>query len=353
MTIKKFFTFLAIFGLLLPIIYIFLSDKPLGTELQFTPDWTKDISKVEKVDENKKTYSFKLGQTIGFFSSDGKIASTKTFPFKATISDDYYATYSLNAKNTIIYKEDGTVQCKIEESGFPFIDGKNFFLFLPGGASFSKYDSEGKLLSTYEGASPIIAFASSGSGAVAGFANGNLVTFLKDGKIDRTLTPGGSEYNVILGADISTTGTYIACVSGQNKQRFVLYKRESEHNKIIYHKYLQGNLSRQTLVYINKDETMAYYDYKDGLGIVDMQTLKDYNISLKGKVLNIQESPISNTIYILSKEKNTYTVTVLEAKKSKLGSFSFDAEYAFIRVENDNLFIGKDNKISRITLSRE
>ena len=56
---------------------------------------------------------------------------------------------------------------------------------------------------------------------------------------------------------------------------------------------------------------------------------------------------------MLGKKNNTYTVYIIEKTNSLEGSFSFKADSAFIHVQDDNLFVGKDYTISKIKVSKE
>ena len=73
-------------------------------------------------------------------------------------------------------------------------------------------------------------------------------------------------------------------------------------------------------------------------------------IPLEGRILSILESEDGKEIFVLSKEKNTYTVSVIESFDALSGSFSFQAESACISVKDSSLFIGRDGKISRIDI---
>ena len=90
----------------------------------------------------------------------------------------------------------------------------------------------------YEGVFPITAFSSSAAGCAVGFADGTIIAFSNEGEQLQQFSPSGSEYPIILGAALSPDSRYIACISGQNKQRIVLAKREQEHSIITYFKYL-------------------------------------------------------------------------------------------------------------------
>ena len=87
------------------ILYIFLAAKPLGKEYNFSPEWKKSIT----VPANKPDTTpsgliyFKLGQSIGYFTEDGTITVSKTFPSKASISSDYFAVYNSESKDIPFY----------------------------------------------------------------------------------------------------------------------------------------------------------------------------------------------------------------------------------------------------------
>lgn len=346
-------TFLTIFASILYIIFCF---RPLSTELLLTPEWTVQLS-----DEPTETSStlgvlpFKLGQKAGYFTHDGKIAVQYNFPYKAAISKKYFASFSQNAENTTVYSKDGKEAFVISGAGFPFFTKDRQFLLTPGGAGVEFIDDSGNEDARFEYSSPITALSSSEKATVIGFANGTLCTFDRANDLQYTLNPRGSNLDVILGAGISQSGRYFACISGHSKQRFVLYENENSHAKIIFHKYLPEETINQSLIYFSDNESKVFYNDSTGLGIVDCKTFKEKHIPIPGRILDIQESPVANSLFVLSKESSLkkYTVTVIEYQVYKTSSFSFEADSAFILTDENSLFLGKDNSISKLTLSKE
>lgn len=351
-----------LFALLLCILYTIFAVKPLSTELHMSPQWTSPISNAipeaknpdETISENnissEKLIPYKLKQNIGYFTSSGKISSAITFPYKSTISSDYYTFYTTNCNSFTIYDNKSNEVCTIKASGYPFIQEDRIYLMLPGGTSFAKYDIEGNKIFQYESYAPITAFSSSKNGTVAGFADGHIVAFNNEGKIVQNFIPGGSENNIILGADISEDGLTIACITGQNRQRFIISRQEGERSKIIFHDYLEKELQHQTLVKFHGD--CVFYGYNGGIGSVHLEKLKNAHIPIKGSITQIEFIDDLNLGFILSKEKNSYTVSVLESFDNVNSSFSYNAASSFIQTENSNLFIGKDDRISCIKISR-
>lgn len=340
------------------LLYIIFSFRPLATTLQLTPLWTTTIeASTQKSTSTSKALPFKLGQNTGYFSHSGEITTLKNFEYKATISPKYFATYSQNSQSFEVIDTKGEVVATITNGGYPYIVDNTIFLILPGGAGFEVKDFSNSTISRYQHTSPITSFNSNEHLTAVGFADGTICTFDEKFQLIHKIEPGGSDLPVILGSNISPNGTYIACVSGQNKQRFLLFKNKEHHTQIIHHQYIDNSVFRQTFVHFSNDESKVFYNDSTGLAIVDCNNFKYKHIDIPGQILNIQESSVANSIFVLSKEKkhnrNFYTITILESKIYKTGSFSFQADSAFILTDENSLFIGKDNKISKILISKE
>ena len=227
------------------VLYTFLAIKPLGKEYQFSPVWKISASNpsITKVDPSKKKLYFNLNKQLGYFTEDGEVTLYEKYPIKAAISDSYYSIYDNSAKDTPFYNNNGEEMGKISLSGFPFFSNDLVFVFLPGGTGFARCDEKGELLWSFTGTLPITAFSAKEKYTAVGFANGYIKIFnTETGALQLTYAPGGSDYPIILGLDISEDGEYIASVSGHNEQRFVLSRREGQQQKIIYHEFLDSNL---------------------------------------------------------------------------------------------------------------
>ena len=345
----------------LVILYAIIASRPLSQEIQFIPVWTIDLESYIKSENEaplpedfNEAVSFKLGQTLGYFTKDGKILSYITFPYKATISDDFYALYGTSSEEIQIQSPSGTEIGKIQVTGFPYFSKDRKFIFLPGGSSFSKLNEDGSVAWTYEGFTPLTAFSSSKTGIVAGFSDGKVIGFDNDGNITQEYNPGGSNYEVILGADISDSSKYIATLSGQGGQRFVISKKTDAsygaHTSIVFYKSMANELNRQVLIKFSRDEKKVFYNSANGIGIVNCRNFRNTELPIKGKILSILESGSGNEIFVLSKEGKTYTVSTIESFDAFSGSFSFEAESACIAVKDNSLFVGRDGKISRIDI---
>ncbi|MBP5157793.1 MAG: hypothetical protein ILP18_07985, partial [Treponema sp.] len=143
------------------------------------------------------------------------------------------------------------------------------------------------------------------------------------------------------------------CISGLRSQRFVVSRRESgEHPKVIFHEYLPDDSNTQRLVKFNKAADMVFYNYKGGLGIADLKAARSAHIPLPGTIVQIEEAEEFGLMFVLSRNGDRYTVTVLEPFDHVLSTTSFKASHSFMQVRGSHVFIGRDNKISRLTVSR-
>ncbi len=354
MKTKRHIHIFILLAILFILIYIILAAKPLGKEYHFTPQWRKNISTptIKVVPEGTQQIYFKLGQSIGYFTEDGQITTFKTFPAKASISSEYYAIYNTEDSQIHFYNKSNAEQGVFETTGFPFFEEDRIFIFLPGGASFAKCDSQGKVMWTNENTVPITAFSSKSKYTASGYADGTIKIFENEsGAEEIAFTPGGSDYKVILGLDVSKDGTYIASVSGHNKQRFVLTKNEGSQPKIIFHSFLDSDMIRQTVVRFCDDDKRILYNYEDYLGIYNIEKEKNTSIKIDKTVIAIEET--DSLIFVLGKNGNEYTVYIIEKTDTLQGSFTFTADTAFIKTYNNNLYIGQDTSISKVKISKE
>lgn len=339
-------------AILFIILYTFLAAKPLGKEYHFTPEWKKSISAPPVQKTGEKPIYFKLGQTIGYFTSDGDITNSKTYPVKAAISSDYYAVYDSLENQTVFYDYTGVEKGTLEPAGYPFFEEDRIFVFLPGGASFAKCGSDGKVLWINENTISLTAFSSKKNFTATGYADGTIRVLNNDTGIENaSFSPGGSDYKVILGLDVSSDGTLIASISGHDKQRFVLTKTEGNQPKIIFHKYLDSDLIRRTVVRFCDDDKHILYNYEGYLGIYNIDLQKNTEIKIDKNVIAIEETP--SLFFVLGNKDNEYTVYIIEKTDTLEGSFTFTAESAFIKTEGNDLYVGQDTTISKVKITKE
>jgi hypothetical protein len=347
-------------GVLFAVLYIIFAGKPLESEFQLDPQWAINIAETDVTEapqlilDTNRLLPFKLGQTMGYFSPEGDVYNKTDFLYEAVISSYYYAPFSQNAENTAFFSSTGEPIGRIDGSGFPYFDDDRIYLFHPGGAAFSKCDNaNGLILWTHEGYAPVFAFASSAGGSAAGFADGSIIVHSPDGTRSTKIVPGGSAYPVVLGVDISNDGNRVASISGLQKQRFVLTEIGVNSNRVLYHEYFENDSNEQGFVQFSSKDNMVYFVQPGKLTVLDSVTYATTALPMKGNTLSLLEVPDTNLVFMLTKEKSTYHIYMLENYNIPVGSFSFEAEHAFIRIFDNALYIGKDTSISKLVISRK
>ncbi|MDR1784967.1 MAG: hypothetical protein LBR23_00650 [Spirochaetaceae bacterium] len=339
-------------GFLFFLLYVVFAARPLSEALHLEPAWTIDIAEAEvQPAAGKELLPYKLGHTLGYFTPEGAIVSRVTFPFAASISSSYWAAFLPDASRTVFYTSDGREAGVIGGSGFPFFDEDRAFLFSPGGAAVSRISGTGQILWTNEGYAPITSFESTPNGAVAGYADGIIRLFSPEGAVHE-VEPGGSGFPVILGAALSPDARMVASVSGIQGQRFILTRVEGEVNKVVSHRYLERETNEQVLVKFNAGGTCVYYNPLGALCVYDCLRGTTTEIPVDGAVIDVQEVPGGPFAFGLSKSGITYTVWILEKMSKVVGSFSFEADSAFIRTSPGALYVGKNSTIAKINVSR-
>jgi len=333
------------------ILYLIFAAAPIDSTFKLNSKWSISLADTP-VSYEDGGIPFKTGQFLGYFSKEGTLTALTSFPYMASISKDAWTTYVADAEQTPFYSPDGTMLGTIQEAGFPWLTNKGNYLFLPGGTGFDKLGQDGNSLWRYEDISPITAFSNSSEGCIAGFADGKLVTFKNDGTIEYSIYPAGSNYQIILGVDISEQNGLTACVCGIDRQRFILFKNTDGQNKIIYHEYLENNLREQTFVKFSQNSDKVFINDYAGLGIIDCKTLMSKHIPLDGKIIAIEEQPDNNMFFVLTKHNGSYSVYIFENPSSKVGSFSFEASNAFIIADGSDIFIGVDSTISKFEVTK-
>ena len=196
----------------------------------------------------------------------------------------------------------------------------------------------------------VTAFNSSRSATVLGYADGRLLALKNDGATMLSFYPGGSDYEVILGAAVSDDGTLIACVSGVDRQRFILIKVTGNHYKVIHHEWLKGNARRQVTVAFERSGEFAFFECAEGLGIVDCGKLEVRVVPLRGTVVSVGRDPGADPFTILSQEEDTCVLTAIERPWNVVATTEFPARDAFLIQKGRTLYLGTDGRISRIDI---
>lgn len=348
---KKLGSFLVIFAVIFLILYLVLAAKPLTKENQYIPEWKIKISEPQ-AESDAEIFSFKLGKEIGYFSADGKIIHRQKIDQKSSISDFYYAPYTTSSASITLYTSEGNEQCKIEKAGFPYLSEDRIYMMAPGGTSFSVHNQTGLELWSIESVMTLTAFSSGKKYTAAGYLDGKIKVFNnEDGTEIKSFEPGGSDFPIILGLDVSEDGRYAATVCGQDRQRFVVAKIDEIQPKVIYHEYISEQAPKRCLVKICPENGCVYYNTKNRIGIYNIAENTQTFLPTSDRILDLQTD--GTLVFLLGKSDDGFTIYIIEKNNVLAGTFQFKADSSFIRASKGKLYVGRDDSISCIKLAKE
>lgn len=360
-----------IFPILFLFIYIFAAAIPLGSDIYLKPVWVRAItpdsaqtelegmgSDAKNANQQEAAEQF-VGKTpkvfltenrFGYFTANGELLRSSPVTQRISASSAAWTEYGSDAYKTPIYRPDGSLITVIEEQGFVYIDEGRFYLFEPGGNAVKQYDTDGKPRWRYLHTAPITAFHSTESGVIIGFSDGKLVALDSAGNVLSDFYPGGSDYQVILGAALSTDGKVAACVCGIDSQRALLIRIDGNKYKIIHHRKLEGNLRKQVFVDFDINGKNAVFECAEGIGFIDCDRLISGIIPQRGTIISAGQNPYKNIMAIISKQEQSSTLSFIEAPFYVVGRTSFPSKNIFLMQEQGTIFLATDTKLARIDI---
>jgi hypothetical protein len=346
-------------------IYMFVAAIPIGPDVSFHPVWTRDLGAAPALaptDGDKKEAvpadalkrpdlePFALGDRFGYFLPDGKIVGSSRTASRSSVSGIGWTVYGENARDTAVYSPDGSLRMTVLGSGFVHLDGDRTYLFLPGGDAVSQITTGGKAAWTREHTAPITAFHSSRAGTVIGYADGMLACVRADGSEAFSFYPGGSDTEIILGAAISEDGSLVACVSGIDRQRFLLVSVGENQYKVAFHQWLEGNVREQAFVDFEENGDYAFFQTAKGLGIADTKKRTVEIVPIEGRIRAAGECPGDALFVVLSETDGAYALSAIERPDHLVARMAFRAKDAFLVQRGTAVYLGVDDRISRIDI---
>ncbi len=340
-------------------VYLFVAASPIGPDLYFEPVWTVNLRDARGTVDLSSTEAvipagddlewFVLGSRYGYFTPSGTMIVNERTGDLVTGSRALWSVYGAQATESTVRFRDGASTLKIPAEGYPFAQEDRLFLFVPGGDTVSRYTANGLRAWTVEHSAPLTAFNSSPGGTILGYADGKITLMGESAEI-LSFYPGGSDREVILGADVSNDASLIACVSGIDRQRFVLSSVKGSTHRVIYHTYLEGNARRQVSVKFDPFGTLAFFETAGGIGVADLISFQSWILPLSGTVVAIGDSAEGRLFTILTRDAEGLSLSAVEYPNHVVATERFSGHNAFLKQVGTTLYLGIDESISRIDI---
>ena len=337
-------------------IYFFAAPVPLSDDFYFHPEWTRSIMSAPPIEEASADKgdlrAFMLGDEFGFFSPDGEVYRGNAGGMRFSAGGGAWCVYAEDARSTEVRGVDGSLKLTVNAAGFVHLTENGVYLFHPGGGAVSRYADDGSLIWTREESAPITAFSDSAAGTILGYASGLLLAVDREGRNLFSFYPGGSDYQIVLGAAISEDGRLAVCVSGINPQRVILIEIENRQQRITAHRNIDGELHRQAFAGISSSGAHAFFETPAGLGILDTRSRSFSEVPIEGRVLNVVEYPGTGFFAVLSRTNpGSHALILVQNPSVEVSQVSFECQDAFLLFADGGLCLGTDGNISKINIS--
>ncbi|AGT44693.1 hypothetical protein TPE_2219 [Treponema pedis str. T A4] len=356
---NKFIFILSIFFI---IMYTFIAVRNTGHEIHLIPIWAAEINEEhtsaenadggieEKNFEGKKTFLFTAEKRFGFFSEDGTILRTENFNERMSASSVFWTKYSNKPLSADIYSPEGKKLLTVNSPGYVHLDKDRIYLFEPGGNSVCKYDIHGNKIWKYAHTAVITAFNCSSEGTVIGYSDGKFVCLDNSGNTVFSFFPGGSKYQIILGAAISEDGKKAVCICGAEKQRLILINITGSHYKIVHHTYLKNNSYKRLFINFDLTGNFAVFESADGIGIADFKKLKTIFLNENGNIADIGSNSKTGLLTVLLQNEKECTLIAINPPDFIIGKTKFNSKHVFLIQDEDKIYLGTDTKITALEI---
>ena len=355
MTLQKKIKYALVGSVAFLAVYLFAAAVPLSDDFYFQPEWTRSVTSAPPIGESSANAgnlrAFMLGNDFGFFSPDGDVFRGNSGGMRFSAGGDAWCVYAEDARNTEVYGTDGSRKMTVSGAGFVRITENGTYLFHPGGGAVSRYADDGALIWTRDEAAPITAFSDSAAGTIIGYGNGLLLAVDAEGRNLFSFYPGGSDYQVVLGAALSESGAFAVCVSGVSPQRVILIEIENRQHRITAHRNLEGELRRQAFAGFSESGNRAFFETAAGLGIIDTQARSFSEVAVEGRIVSVAEYPGTGFFAVLANTRpGSHLLSLVQNPGVKTAALSFDCQDAFLLFADGGLCLGADGSISKISL---
>lgn len=348
---------------LLILCYIFVFSEPLSAELSIQTRWQIKLDSfllknenysIISEQQNIKLFSFYTSGYFGYFSPEGKLYLLGKNSSIVPVSDSSFVLAQADDKgnNYVLKKNDGnTIQSFYAEN--PFFFKNSLYSAEAGGSGLTSFDEFGHKLWAYRFSNHLSAFGAADGIVVGGTIDGYLEGVANDGSRAFIFAPGGSRLEVIFGLGISSSGKYIAAISGIDKQRLVILKKGGIDYKVSKHIYLDSDYREPSRVIVMEDEKHVLYRRPDGIGVLTVDGKVDTVLPIQADDFTVALDKNKKIAFLIIKNYKQTQIVVLSLPSTLLGSINLPDFCDYVRIEGRRVYFAKDNLISAFEFTEE
>jgi hypothetical protein len=352
-------------GMLLFIGYFFAAARPVPKETVLASRWLSSLDSGQPVsvggDSSGADFEglipFTLGSRFGYVNSTGHFSVNRTKTGEVYLSETLWAEYGAEPDRIEIMNNTGEGEMTLEDPrGYPLLlDGRIFLVGSEQNALW-ELDSSGKILWTYEFASPLTCVDAAAGLILAGSLDGAAEVLNSKGERIFFFETGGSRYAVILGCAITRDGSRLGIISGIDDQRFLLMERFGSGGdyKVIYHEFLEDGFRRPVHISFIDEDRRLVFERQGGIGIYEISSRKSSKIAMDGEIAAIDGTGGQGLFFVVtSLPAGRKELTGIRLPGKIVLAAPFQSSGVFLGRRGSRLFIGGGSTLASFELEKK
>jgi hypothetical protein len=337
------------------LVYFFIGAEPLSKEFTARPAWRTALQPLPSTEILPGAFEFSTGDWYGFIAEDGRLGLSANTPGGAVISDWAYVALSDGAVSGTSHElrgPDGQLLGTLP-SGAPFFSGIRLFSASMDGTTLSAHGQDGAAAWTHTFPSQLSAFAANDDLAIGGTVDGWLEAVNTEGDRVLRFAPGGSRLPVILGVGISPSSSWIAILSGLDRQRLVVLGRGKSDYRVVSHRYLESDFRVPARVTVLGDDRHVLYRQPDGIGVWEVSGKASTILPVKADDFDVYYDSAQGLAYLVARSAGAAELVVFRPPAKLLGRIDLGTGLDVVRASEATVYLATPSAIARLDFIEE
>jgi len=348
-------------GFIFPVVLLialFVLPANLQKESYYKTAWYVSLEELkpfalpEQTLNNAALIPFVTANRIGYITQNGTLVMNLERMNGSIIDKNKWSQWNSVGDEKLIKNIDG-ITSKIPAHEIPFFQRNRIFSVSTDVLRLTEYSKDGKVLWNYQLPCHVSAFSVNDSLVACGLVNGDIVILDNKGNEISYTKIGGSRIEVILGLAISSSGNYIAAITGIDQQRIIILERGQKNYRIVKHKYLTSNFRNQVNIYITADENYVLYKDMSGIGVYGIKRNENIVLPIPVDTFNIYEGHEGLGICLVADFMHERIVYIMNMPQTIVGKIILPARNTFFTLQDNALLFDDGSGIAALFFEKD
>ena len=351
-------------GLLVFIVFVFITPAPIPEETVLKPVWISSLESNNPIafgndpegKDDGTLLPFTLGDRFGYVGENGSFVINRIKNGYISMSEDHWAEYGPTpALIQVMNPLDEPVFSIDAPKGYPLFLDSRFFIVGSEQNFISAHNDRGETLWTYDFSAPITSIDAAGRYLLAGTLDGEVILLNSSGvPAFAPFEPGGSRLSIILGCAISQDASRLALVSGIGEQRFLYLERSGDTYKVIYHEFLGSGFRRPVYIRFIDNDSKIVFEREGGLGIYSIGGRGSVRVGMEGEIAALDDSGGDGFLFVITSQgPNEKRLISIRYPGIIVNQAPFKSGSVFLIRRDKRLYLGGDFSMASFELERK